>query len=219
MGALYSRFRFNNRRIKANKRDEDSLEHHSIQDQISGDSLVNRSTDKHQVKTDKNNSENHQANGIVNSSTKRISNSKIPNKKVSMDVTRFNFVSLIGEIENVVKQCDFVSIDTELTGLRGENTYNLFDTHEERYLKSKENVQEFQVIQFGLCCWKRVQDQDDQSDGHYEVHCYNFYIFPQKLPVPKAHGDRTFLIQSSSLTFLVNCGFDFNKLVKEGNSF
>lgn len=41
---------------------------------------------------------------------------------------------------------------------------------------------------------------------------YNFYLFPRGSPGP----DRMFMCQSSSLDFLASQGFDFNKLIKDG---
>ena len=43
---------------------------------------------------------------------------------------------------------------------------------------------------------------------------YNFYIFPHTSM--RGLCDKKFLSQASSLSFLANQGFDFNKLIKEG---
>lgn len=137
------------------------------------------------------------------------------NLKPAMDVTRHNFVEILPELEKVISECDFAAIDTELSGLRREKLLNLFDLPGDRYRKLKECIQGYMLIQFGLSCFKR-----DSASDSYQVHSYNFYIFPQKVPgVPKAINERTFAMQSSALTFLVSHGFDFNKLVRDGISF
>ncbi len=52
------------------------------------------------------------------------------------------------------------AIDTEFTGLHIENSKpNLTDTAEQRYLKSKRNIQTFSVVQIGLCTFRYCSDQ------------------------------------------------------------
>jgi poly(A)-specific ribonuclease len=143
--------------------------------------------------------------------------STVLNRKPSMDVTRHNFIETISQLEEVLKECQFISIDCELSGLRREwKSLSLMDTTNDRYFKLKQSIIGYQTIQFGLTAFKPIGDNESQ----YTCNSYNFYIFPQKSStIPKANGDRTFSVQSSSLTFLVNNGFDFNKLIRDGISY
>lgn len=136
-----------------------------------------------------------------------------------MDVTKNNFLEALGELEVVINQCDFVAIDSELTGLKRSDTKTLqvLDTIEDRYVKLRDQISGFNLIQFGLSCFKLVDDIEDVAK--YECNSYNFYIFPQKSSINKAMGDRVFSIQTSSLQFLVSNGFDFNKLITDGISY
>ncbi|XP_054155569.1 poly(A)-specific ribonuclease PARN-like [Oppia nitens] len=150
-------------------------------------------------------------------------------RKTSMDVTRHNFLQVIGQLEAIIADADFLTIDTELTGLRRMDTkaLNLLDTIDERYFKLRQSIAGFNLIQFGLTCFKKsvtnttTNGADTNTGGYqYDCHSYNFYIFPQKSPtINKAMGDRVFSVQTSSLQFLANNGFDFNKLIIDGISY
>ena len=145
----------------------------------------------------------------------------VRNRKPSMDVTKHNFLEILREIDGVIAESDFISIDTELSGLKRPDTKNLqvLDTTEDRYSKLKQSISGFSLIQYGLSCFKAIKDTED-NETKYECNSYNFYIFPQKsVSINKSMGDRIFTVQSSSLQFLVNNGFDFNKLIIDGISY
>ena len=149
---------------------------------------------------------------------KRIG-SKVTNRKPTMDVTKHNFLEVLDLIDSVIAECDFIAIDTELTGLKRSDvkTLQVLDTIDDRYVKLRDQISCFNLIQFGLSCFKVVDDNGDVAK--YECNSYNFYIFPQKSSVNKAMGERVFSVQTSSLQFLVNNGFDFNKLIIDGISY
>lgn len=129
-----------------------------------------------------------------------------------MDVTNENFIQLLPEISETIRDCDFVAIDTELSGLQRERNNHRFDLPEERFAKAVNTSQGFFVMQFGLSCFTR------SSPRSYNNRTYNFYIFPQ----PNSdYGDknRTFALQAQSIQFLSEHGFDFNKLFKHGVSY
>lgn len=128
-----------------------------------------------------------------------------------MDVTNKNFNQLLPEIIDTIKICDFIAIDTEMSGLERDRSNNLFDSPAERFTKSVESSRGYFIMQFGMSCFTLCDDQ------HYTNMTYNFYIFPQA----NNYGDknRTFSIQARPIQFLIEHGFDFNKLFKEGVSY
>jgi poly(A)-specific ribonuclease len=79
----------------------------------------------------------------------------------------------------------------------------------ERYKKVLNGSSQFLVVQFGLSIFNF-----DKKIMKYGNKTYNFYIFPHTSM--RGLCDKKFLSQASSLSFLANQGFDFNKLIKEG---
>ena len=55
---------------------------------------------------------------------KRIG-SKVTNRKPTMDVTKHNFLEVLDLIDSVIAECDFIAIDTELTGLKRSDVKTL----------------------------------------------------------------------------------------------
>lgn len=136
----------------------------------------------------------------------------ITTKTAIMDITNENFMQSLPEITETIKCCDFIAIDTELSGLMRERSLNRFDLPEERFAKSVESSRGYFIMQFGLSCFTET------SRLRYSNRTYNFYIFPQP---HKFHGDinRTFSLQAHAIQFLSEHGFDFNKLFKHGVSY
>ncbi|KAJ8923107.1 hypothetical protein NQ315_001660 [Exocentrus adspersus] len=129
-----------------------------------------------------------------------------------MEVTASNFKSILPDVEKAINNCTFLSIDLEFTGLDLVRNINAFDTPEQYYQKLRRNCKEFLVIQYGLSIFRYDEEKDI---FHNET--YNFYIF--RRPINHNIPDQRFLCQTSSIHFLVNEGFDFNKLFKEGISY
>jgi len=128
-----------------------------------------------------------------------------------MEVTKRNFSEVFPLVEKAVNECDFLSVDTEFSGLTNRSIKtNLYDTVGERYSKMIKNTDSFIQLQFGLCTFKY-----DTEAEKFLTEAFNFYLFPfnsHDLKVP----DKTFSCQSSSIDFLVAQGFDFNKAFKDG---
>ncbi|KAF7278366.1 hypothetical protein GWI33_008498 [Rhynchophorus ferrugineus] len=130
-----------------------------------------------------------------------------------MEVTQSNFVNVLPEIEEAIKNCTFISIDCELTGLKTAlNHINAFDTPKKFYEKVLNDCKEFLLIQYGLSFFRYEKKNDV-----FKHKSYNFYIF--RKPVKKFLEDQRFMCQTSSIDFLINEGFNFNKLFKEGVSY
>lgn len=130
-----------------------------------------------------------------------------------MDVTNLNFIKLLPEIIETIRGCDFIAIDTELSGLMRNRSKNRFDLPEERFAKDVESSRGYFILQFGLSCFSKCADQ------HYTDRTYNFYIFPQKNNWEPGDIDRTFSLQAHAIQFLIENSFDFNKLFKHGLSY
>jgi len=129
-----------------------------------------------------------------------------------MDITNENFLSKLPEIRETIQGCDFIAIDTELSGLMRERMLNRFDLPEERFSKALEYSRGYFIMQFGLSCFTKIDDLK------YSSRTYNIYIFPQP---HKQYGDidRTFSIQVHAIQFLTEHNFDFNKLFRHGVSY
>jgi len=132
-----------------------------------------------------------------------------------MEVTKSNFLAVLPEVEEAIESADFVSFDTEFTGLtnKSEKVF-MYEETSERYRKILKNTESYMQVQFGLCTFKW-----NKEDKKYTSKAYNFYIFPMTTSSLRSTPDRTFSCQSSSLEFLVNQGFDFNKVFRKGISY
>ncbi|XP_021916008.1 pre-piRNA 3'-exonuclease trimmer-like isoform X2 [Zootermopsis nevadensis] len=125
------------------------------------------------------------------------------------EITRNNFEQKYPKIVESLRNAVFIAVDTEFTGLLSDPDFkaSLFDTSNERYDKLRRSVQHFIIMQIGICTFRFVQDKNK-----YEASRYTFYIFPKSF----ASVDNKFMCQASSLEFLCQHDFDFNKFVYEG---
>ncbi|CAF0779381.1 unnamed protein product [Brachionus calyciflorus] len=130
-----------------------------------------------------------------------------------MDVTIDNYEELLPEILEKIENCDFCSIDCELSGITQYKDLNSFDTLRTRYEKIKNSVESFLILQFGLCVFKYKPNEKS-----YESHAYNCYLFPRSQKC-KYSKDYSFSCLNSSVEFLIEQNFDFNKVFKKGISF
>ncbi|KAJ8386172.1 hypothetical protein AAFF_G00175960 [Aldrovandia affinis] len=130
-----------------------------------------------------------------------------------MEVTRKNFKESLNTIYSAIEEADFIAIDGEFSGISDgpsvSTLTNGLDTPEERYHKLKKHSMDFLLFQFGLCTFRY-----DQAESKYVMKCFNFYIFPK--PLNRCSPDIKFICQSSSIDFLANQGFDFNKVFRNG---
>ncbi|NXP57283.1 PNDC1 ribonuclease, partial [Chloropsis cyanopogon] len=80
---------------------------------------------------------------------------------------------------------------------------SLFDSPAERYVKARQSVQHFTLVQLGKYF---------SFHFRYVVHSYNFFLFPSTLGI----RDVEFTLSASSIQFLSHYGFDYNKFLKDG---
>ncbi|XP_050419962.1 poly(A)-specific ribonuclease PARN-like [Adelges cooleyi] len=129
-----------------------------------------------------------------------------------MEVVNENFHEMLPEIERAIDEAVFIAIDGEFTGLHNGTMVSVFDTAAQYYQKLRGNCMDFLMVQFGLCAVKY-----DTENKKFTYKAYNFYTFPK--PMSRYAPDCRFLCQSSSMEFLSNHNFDFNKLFKNGIPF
>ncbi|OVA01058.1 Ribonuclease CAF1 [Macleaya cordata] len=131
------------------------------------------------------------------------------------NVTKKNFDSALEDLKKHVRDADFVSVDLEMTGVTSAPWRESldFDRFDVRYLKVKDSVEKFAVVQFGVCPFKW-----DSSKESFIAHPYNFYIFPRK-ELPFDGPAHEFLCQTTSIGFLAKYQFDFNACIHEGISY
>ena len=125
------------------------------------------------------------------------------------DMTDFH--ELLPQIEESIDRCAFIAIDCELSGLNvTDEKENCFETVEERYHSVRQSASQFLVVQFGLCPFFYDEEKDE-----FTHQAYNFFTYPKQFS--KNAPNMRFLCESSSLEFLAESGFDFNKLIYYGN--
>ncbi|OTF74008.1 poly(A)-specific ribonuclease PARN-like protein [Euroglyphus maynei] len=131
-----------------------------------------------------------------------------------MDITKHNFAENLDKIDKQISDCDFISIDCEFSGLfHDQRLNNELNNYEQLYMNTRKNINQFQIFQIGLSLFRKTPDEL----MNFDCHSYNFYIFPSKcIFLPEEQRERCFLCQSSSLAFLVENGFDFNKMIRDG---
>ena len=90
----------------------------------------------------------------------------------------------------------------------------LIDSLDARYDTLRDTAHNFLVTQVGLSVYHRPTVA---SHGEWTCQTWNFYVFPRSYT-----GDRNskrFMCQASSLEFLSEHNFDFNKFIGEGISY
>ncbi|XP_036914575.1 poly(A)-specific ribonuclease PNLDC1 isoform X2 [Sturnira hondurensis] len=129
-----------------------------------------------------------------------------------MDVGADEFEQSLPLLQELVLGADFVGLDIEFTGLRTNlsrsQQISLFDLPSEWYLKTRQSVQQFTICQIGLSVFSSLEGESNK----YVAHSYNFFLFPTTFGTL----DSEFSFQASSVQFLNQYGFDYNKFLKNG---
>uniref|UniRef100_A0A2R5LNT9 Poly(A)-specific ribonuclease PARN n=1 Tax=Ornithodoros turicata TaxID=34597 RepID=A0A2R5LNT9_9ACAR len=129
-----------------------------------------------------------------------------------MEVTDSNFRDELPVIQKAIEAASFIAIDCEFTGLHTKRTVHSLDTPKEHYAKLRETALGFQVLQVGISTFEY-----DKSDKKYRNLSFSFYIRPWL--ALRGVPERIFQYQASSLQFLGNHQFDFNKAFINGVSY
>lgn len=111
-----------------------------------------------------------------------------------MDITQSNFEDQLPLVKQSIETAEFISIDTEFSGKHFicdgvtiidesvdigytcgiQDRPHDFETVEERYCKIKELVEQFAMLQYGICTFHW-----DSVNKKYQARPFNFYIFKQ----------------------------------------
>ena len=127
-------------------------------------------------------------------------------------VTRSNFEQLFPEIRAAIDRSLFLAIDTEFSTLETffPQTENAIRTRDAFYRQRRHLVEQLTVFQFGLAIFS-----SNPEGKRYDVQIYNFSLHPPAIePL-----DGKFVVQSSSIEFLTEYQFDFNRCFYDGISF
>mmetsp|Transcript_11195 Transcript_11195/g.22365 ORF Transcript_11195/g.22365 Transcript_11195/m.22365 type:complete len:715 (+) Transcript_11195:84-2228(+) len=134
-------------------------------------------------------------------------------QSVDMEVTRHNFRETLPIVGEALDACQFYAFDCEMTGLfvsdrnglaEGKPPAYLHDM-EDRYEEILQSSEAFVINQFGLSTF-------EWNGSSYQARTFNFYTFPR----PFEEYQPRFLCEASSLDFLSQHKFDFNKWIHDG---
>ncbi|KAI9241187.1 MAG: ribonuclease H-like domain-containing protein [Podila humilis] len=129
-----------------------------------------------------------------------------------MEVLRENFNAELPWIEQAIAECDFIALDAEFSGLHTgpRRGGNMNISLEESYEELRQAATQFMTIQIGVSTFTF-----DHANNAYVAKPFNFYIYPTTTAGYAPQG-RCFMTEASSLDFLAQNGFDFNKWVYQG---
>ena len=136
-----------------------------------------------------------------------------------MDVTVDNFAFVLPSLLADIAGAHLIAIDTELSGLQSATWLKSLpiDTLDSRWCRTRASSVSFGLLQFGVATFTY-----DDAAGAFIVRPYSFYLHPRVSQVGLDMGtsgwggETAFTVQASSLTFLSNNKFDFNKLFAKG---
>eukprot|EP00830_Metopus_es_P000994 TRINITY_DN10871_c0_g1_i1.p1 TRINITY_DN10871_c0_g1~~TRINITY_DN10871_c0_g1_i1.p1 ORF type:complete len:522 (-),score=108.22 TRINITY_DN10871_c0_g1_i1:10-1575(-) len=126
-----------------------------------------------------------------------------------MEVNNKNFQEKLPHIITAITNCDFVSVDTEFTGitLSLRDRGHQYDTMEDRYQKLKFICQNYLSWQLGLTTFRY-----NAADNNYLCHTFVFPVFPRHNSISK----RSFVFSSDALKFLSKHNFPFESVIENG---
>lgn len=129
-----------------------------------------------------------------------------------MDITNVNFIERLPLILKSLETADFIAQDTEFSGLSVgfEDKDHDYDTLESKYQKFMHICRRMNAFQIGIATFKW-----DASKNEYVIRPFNFYVWPNSTMMDK----QIMQFDVSSVKFLMQNHFDFNKLFREGISY
>ena len=143
-----------------------------------------------------------------------------------MIVTIDNYKNVFNIFKDSCDKAKFVSFDCEMTGLNFDikTEPTKYDTQEYRYQKVKRGVEKFDLIQLGLTFFmenKKINSENKEEE-YYMERSFTFYLFknPQNKYYNFDKNKNIFFFESlshpTSIKFLSQNNFDFNKLISKG---
>ena len=139
-----------------------------------------------------------------------------------------NYKEIFPIFKETVNSADFVSFDCEMTGVSLETKTDgtKYDTQQFRYIKQKEVVEKFNLIQIGFTFYskktKEIESENSKKiENFYIERTFTFYLF--KNSKLKFLNNNIFssemMCNPASLKFLNENDFDLNILVSKGMSY
>lgn len=126
-----------------------------------------------------------------------------------MEITNNNWTNVtVDYILDSLRNADYVSVDTELTGI-DVNSKNFIDSLEERYIQCANCVNKYQIMQLGITTFKIGENLSTKTI--YECKPFNIYLFP-----PQSYGNQNIHMEISAINFNREHNFDFNKWIYGG---
>ena len=133
-----------------------------------------------------------------------------------MELVCSNYEKEESQIINLIRTCDYISFDLEMTGIENDQNNIIFDTPENRYAKYKKTSEKFSIIQLGFTIFNREKKQlDNIKEIIYNCYPYNLYLFPNANDL-KALSQDSMNLEIKSMLFNRNGKIDFNKWINEG---
>jgi hypothetical protein len=129
-----------------------------------------------------------------------------------MDVTRNNFSEALPAFSAALSECNFVSIDLEMTGIsHPKDHFHSKEKVDDRFQSLRRTATMFAPIQIGVCTFKEIE----QMDGRVEVvaHPFQFNCIPRHIDPMLSP---TFEMCTSAMAFLLENNFDFQKSIRDG---
>eukprot|EP01028_Stygiella_incarcerata_P007813 TRINITY_DN326_c0_g1_i1.p1 TRINITY_DN326_c0_g1~~TRINITY_DN326_c0_g1_i1.p1 ORF type:complete len:548 (+),score=150.68 TRINITY_DN326_c0_g1_i1:93-1646(+) len=129
-----------------------------------------------------------------------------------MDVTRHNFSEALSSFSAALSECNFVSIDLEMTGIsQPKDHFHSKEKVDDRFHSLRKTATIFAPLQIGVCTFKEVE----QMDGRVEVvaHPFQFNCIPTHIDPMLSSS---FEMCASTIAFLLENNFDFQKSIRDG---
>jgi len=123
------------------------------------------------------------------------------------NIHKENINALKDRMVEDIKDCDFLAIDCELSGL-GDRKKLKAPSIDDRYKNTCIVAKTRSIISLGLSLFKLVPNSDETNVAHwsYSVKTYNLLVL----------CNEDYIVEPASLQFLVQHGFDFNSQYKLG---
>ena len=136
-----------------------------------------------------------------------------------MIVFNENYKSILPLFKQTADQSSFLSFDSEMTGvtLSPETDCTKYDTQQSRYLKTKQVVSTFNLLQFGITFYIPSTIQEN-SEQNYIERTFTFYLFKNSSfkSINTSSFNSNLTCNPSALKFLNENNFDLNTLVNKG---
>lgn len=117
-----------------------------------------------------------------------------------VDVTKENIASIWPSLILAVKTSLYVAIDLELSGIGGRKEINAKSV-EDRYLAISRVADTRAIISIGLSCFRHDSRSSASGPFKFTVQTFNILVLCKE----------NYIVEPSSLQFLIGHGFDFNR--------